>query len=259
MQNRLDKVFQGSKPLTSVYFTAGYPDLDSTVPLLELIQSEGVDFVEIGFPFSDPVADGSVIQQSSERALKNGMTLKKLFEQLKGIRSKISLPLILMGYLNPVEQFGYDNFLQACKDCEIDALILPDLPLELYVKSFKKKFEQAGLHGILLVTPSSSDERIRLIDQASSSFIYAVSSAAVTGGAVSLDENRLRYFERLKQLKLRSPLTVGFGIDGREALSGVHRFARAGIIGSAFLKSMRGNDSYLDSARAYLRNLELKA
>jgi tryptophan synthase alpha chain len=153
--NRLDRAFAGTKPLTSVFFTAGYPFLDSTLPVLELLQKEKIDFVEIGFPFSDPVADGNVIQHSNEISLRNGMSLEVLFSQLKSIRKKVDLPILLMGYLNPIEQFGYERFIEACKEVEIDGLILPDLPLDLYKSKYKKLFNDNNIHGILLVTPTS--------------------------------------------------------------------------------------------------------
>ena len=253
--NRLNKAFSRSKSLTSVFFTAGYPFLESTLPILELLQEQEIDFVEIGFPFSDPIADGNVIQHSNQVALKNGMNLEVLFSQLKGIRSKISLPLILMGYLNPVEQFGYDNFVEACKEAEIDGLILPDMPLDLFKSCYKKLLNDNNMHGILLASPTSSDQRIRELDQLSTSFLYAVSSTAVTGGAVSMDEARLEYFRRISELKLRSPISVGFGIDSKQAVAQVHQHARAAIIGSAFLGAMGEGEDYLKLAKDFLKGL----
>ena len=256
--NRLDKIFSLNKPLTSVFFTAGFPSLDSTVKILELLQEQEVDFVEIGFPFSDPVADGSVIQHSNEVALKNGMTLEVLFSQLREIRSKIKLPLVLMGYLNPVEQFGYDRFIASCRQEEIDGLILPDMPLDLFESRYKKLFNDNNIHGILLASPTSSDERIRKLDSLSTSFLYAVSSTAVTGGAVAMDNSRMSYFERLKGLDLKSPLSVGFGIDSKKAVGQVHQYAQAAIIGSAFLKAMGSGEDYLQRAEVFLKGLRDK-
>lgn len=253
--NRLDSVFAKKKSLRSVFFTAGYPFLDSTIPLLKLLEEEGVDFVEIGFPFSDPVADGSVIQHSNQVSLSNGMTLEVLFNQLQEIRKQISLPLILMGYLNPVEQYGYEKFVSDCKKVGVDGLILPDLPLDLLQSRYRAIFHEANLHAILLATPTSSDERLRQLDQLSTSFLYAVSSAAVTGGAAVMDQSRINYFERLKNLNLKSPLSVGFGIDGKAALDKVHQYCQAAIIGSAFLKAIGQDLNYLERGRAFLRSL----
>lgn len=255
LKNRLDQVFSTSKQLTSVFFTAGYPYLDSTIPVLKLLQARAIDFVEIGFPFSDPIADGSVIQHSNEVALKNGMTLEVLFDQLSELRSTISLPIILMGYLNPVEQFGYDKFFSACRKVEVDGLILPDMPLDLFESRYKKQLNESNIHGILLCSPSSTEERIKEIDRLSTSFLYAVSSSAVTGGAVTMDSSRMKYFEQLNALNLKSPLCVGFGIDGKEALDKVHKHARAAIIGSAFLKTLGEGPDYLEKGERFLEGL----
>lgn len=254
--NRLDKAFAGTKPLTSVFFTAGYPFLDSTVSLLELMQEQEIDFVEIGFPFSDPTADGSVIQHSNLVALKNGMTLEILFSQLKEIRSKISLPLVLMGYLNPVEQFGYQNFIAACCEVEIDGLILPDMPFDLFESRYKELFNENNIHGILLASPTSSDQRIQELDRSSTSFLYAVSSTAVTGGAASIDDAKIAYFQRLNSLKLKSPVSVGFGIDSKQSVDQVQRYARSVIIGSAFIRAIGQGADYIEKGRSFLKALK---
>ncbi len=253
VNNRLDQAFANKNPKLSIFFTAGYPKLESTTEILDLLQNNKVDFVEIGFPFSDPVADGEVIQKSNLVSLANGMTLEVLFQQLKDIRKVNNLPLILMGYFNPVEQFGFERFLKCCQETGIDGLIIPDLPLDLLSSKYKEMINAHNMHFILLVTPTSSDQRIREIDQLSTSFIYAVSSTAVTGGAAAA--MKTEYFERLKGLNLNSPITVGFGIDSKQSLEFVHQYSQAGIVGSAFLRAISQSKDYLDQGREFLSKL----
>ncbi|MCW0481687.1 tryptophan synthase subunit alpha [Gaoshiqia sediminis] len=241
MQNRINQLFQDKKEnILSVYFTAGYPKLDDTVTIIENLVENGVDLIEIGMPFSDPVADGPVIQHSSLVALHNGMTIKKLFEQLKDIRDKVNIPLILMGYLNPVVQFGVENFCQKCAEVGIDGLILPDLPLNEYQEEYQPLFEKYNLHNILLITPQTSEMRLRQIDEASSGFIYMVSSSSTTGVKNNVSDFHQDYFERIRQMELKNPRLIGFGISNRETFENACKYAQGAIIGSAFVKALDG-------------------
>lgn len=241
MQNRINQLFQDKKEnILSVYFTAGYPQLDDTVTIIESLVNNGVDLIEIGMPFSDPVADGPVIQNSSLVALHNGMTIKKLFEQLQGIRGKVNIPLILMGYLNPVVQFGLENFCRKCAEVGIDGLILPDLPLNEYQEEYQPLFEKYNLHNILLITPQTSEKRLSQIDEASSGFIYMVSSSSTTGVKNNVSDFHQDYFERIQQMNLKNPRLIGFGISNRETFENACKYAQGAIIGSAFVKALDG-------------------
>ncbi len=239
INNRINSLFD-KKPgqILSVYFTAGYPEHDDTVPIIRLLEESGVDLIEIGIPFSDPTADGPIIQQSSERALKNGMTMEKLFEQLKDIRNEIKVPLILMGYFNPVLQYGVERFCRHCRESGIDGVILPDLPPEEYFENYQALFEASGLHNILLITPQTSDHRIREIDQLCSGFIYMVSSSSTTGTGKKVEDFRTDYFERVAGLNLKNPRLIGFGISDKATFDNACRFASGAIIGSAFVKAL---------------------
>ncbi len=238
-QNRINQLFEKKQNnIFSVYFTAGYPDLNDTVPTIQLLEQNGADLIEIGMPFSDPVADGPVIQQSSTVALKNGMSIKKLFEQLANIRESVNIPLILMGYVNPVMQYGVEAFCQKCQEVGIDGLIIPDLPLTVYQEEYQALFEKYGLHNILLITPQTSDERIREIDNASSGFIYMVSSSSTTGIKNKASDFHVDYFERVNQLDLKNPRLIGFGISNRETFDNACKYAAGAIIGSAFVKAL---------------------
>lgn len=237
--NRIDQLFQDKKNnILSVYFTAGYPSPDSTPDILHQLQATGVDLVEIGMPFSDPLADGPVIQESSTLALKEGMSVKKLFRQLKDIRESVHIPLILMGYLNPVLQFGVEKFCRACRETGIDGVILPDLPMDEYREHYQSIFEAYDLCFIFLITPQTSDERIREIDRLSKGFIYMVSSASTTGAKNTIASQQIDYFERIKSLKLNNPLMIGFGISNRDTFQRACNYASGAIIGSAFIKAL---------------------
>lgn len=239
MNNRINKLFQEKKEqILSIYFTAGYPNLDDTVPMIQTLQKNGVDLIEIGMPFSDPVADGPVIQHSSLIALQNGMSIRKLFEQLKNIRQSVDIPLILMGYINPVLQYGVEAFCQKCSEIGIDGLIIPDLPLTVYEEDYKSIFEANNLHNIFLITPQTSKERIRVIDEASSGFIYMVSSNATTGAKASVSDFQKSYFERVNSLVLKNPRLIGFGISNAETFKNACQYASGAIIGSAFVKAL---------------------
>lgn len=237
--NRIEKLFQTKKDqVLSVYFTAGYPALESTVTVIKSLQSAGADMIEIGIPFSDPMADGPVIQESSHKALKNGMSLRKLFKQIKNIREEIEIPLLLMGYLNPVLQYGMDNFCRDCRKTGIDGVILPDLPLDVYSADYKKDFLECDLANILLITPQTSNERIRIIDHESRGFIYMVSSSSTTGMKGNFTNGQIDYFRRIKSMKLNKPVMAGFGISNQETFETVCGFTNGAIIGSAFVKML---------------------
>ena len=253
--NRLDALLQSGRKAVSLYVTAGYPKLSDTLPICRAIEQGGGDLIEIGIPFSDPVADGPVIQQSGDRALKNGMTLEVLFSQLHELRESVSIPVLLMGYLNPVLQYGIERLCESCVECGVDGMILPDLPLEEYLENYQATFKKYGLHNVLLVSPSSSDERIRLIDQHSTGFIYAVSSAAVTGNKLELSQAREAWLARLQGLKLKHKVYVGFGIANRNGVDWVHRFADGAIIGSAFVAAVSAQDTPDTAASAFVRDV----
>lgn len=235
--NRINQLFETKKNnIISVYFTAGYPELNDTVTILKALQKKGIDMVEVGIPFSDPMADGPVIQESSTIALRNGMSLHLLFEQLKDIRKEVEMPIILMGYLNPIMQYGYHNFCGKCVETGIDGVIIPDLPFANYISDYKEIAEQSGLKTIMLITPETSDERIRLIDENTDGFIYMVSSAAVTGAQKTFDEQKQAYFQRINNMHLRNPRLVGFGISNKETYDAAKAHSSGVIIGSKFIQ-----------------------
>lgn len=238
--NRIKQKLQEdpSKKLLSIYFTAGYPEPEDTATILQELQKSGVDMIEIGLPFSDPLADGPVIQRSSEGALKSGMTTKKLFKQLENVRESIDIPLLIMGYFNPILQFGVERFCQKCQESGIDGLIIPDLPLEEYERQYKKIFQKYDLLPVFLITPQTSEERIEQIDIASEGFIYMVSSASVTGGTAGFGEAQKNYFTRVSKMGLKSSLIVGFGIKDSQTFDQATEHTKGAIIGSAFIKHL---------------------
>ncbi len=236
IQNRIDTLFQEKKnDVLNIYFTAGYPNLQDTVPILKALEKGGADLVEIGLPYSDPVADGPTIQASNQQALESGMNMKLLFEQLKDIRQEVSVPLVLMGYFNPVLQFGVEKFCQKCAEVGIDGLILPDLPMYEYRQFYKQIFQQYGLHNIFLISPQTSEARVREIDENSSGFIYMVSSASITGAKRDISQEQIAYFERINNMQLQNPRLIGFGISNRETFMQATQYASGAIIGSAFI------------------------
>jgi len=246
--NRIVKLFtEKKKDILSIYFTAGFPRLDDTRSILAALQEAGTDLVEIGMPYSDPVADGETIQASNQRALDNGMTVARLFQQLQNFRNEgITLPVILMGYFNPVYQYGVEAFCRKCQELGIDGVILPDLPLDEYLAGYSGIFEQYGLLNIFLITPQTSDERIRQIDDASSGFIYMVSSASVTGATSGVNANMEAYFERVNNLGLKNPRLVGFGIKDRESFERSAKHASGAIIGSQFVRVLEAAENDLE-------------
>lgn len=241
--NRITQTLAQDKKLLSIYFTAGFPNLDDTVSILEQLQDNGVDMIELGLPFSDPLADGPTIQESSTQALRNGMTTQKLFEQLKEVRNKIHVPLVMMGYFNPMMQYGVERFCQDCQEVGIDGLIIPDLPVDVYHEQYQKTFKQYGLLNMFLITPQTPDARIRFIDQVSEGFIYMVSSAATTGAKSSFGHTQSEYFKRIENMNLNADLLVGFGISNAETYQAATAHSKGAIIGSAFIKHLKKNGS----------------
>lgn len=237
--NRINTKLQENKKLLSIYFTAGYPELNDTVSIIEELEKSGVDMIEIGLPFSDPLADGPTIQQSSTIALENGMTTKLLFEQLKNIRKTVQIPLLIMGYFNPILQFGVEEFCQKCAEIGIDGLIIPDLPLDVFESEFKTVFERYDLKNIFLITPQTSEERIQKIDHLSDSFIYMVSSSSTTGSQNSFGGTQQNYFKKVAQMNLKNPQIIGFGISNRETFIQATEYQKGAIIGSSFIKFIK--------------------
>ncbi|MBL7471622.1 tryptophan synthase subunit alpha [Robertkochia sediminum] len=238
MNNRIHAKLREQKKVLSIYFTAGYPKLEDTTRIIRELQSSGVDMIEIGLPFSDPLADGPTIQDSSTKALHNGMTTEKLFEQLEDIREDVDIPLIIMGYFNPMLQYGVEAFCKRCAAIGIDGLIIPDLPVEVYEASYKDIFETYGLANIFLITPQTSEARVRKIDATSEGFIYMVSSASVTGAKSTFGNAQEEYFDRIAALNLETPRIVGFGISNAETFNTATKKADGAIIGSAFIKHL---------------------
>lgn len=254
--NRINQLFQQkSENILSVYFTAGFPKLEDTLPTLQCLQANGVDLVEIGVPFSDPMADGLVIQNSSQAALKNGMSIRKLFEQLTNVRSEIKIPLIMMGYLNPIMQFGFEAFCKECNRVGVDGMIIPDLPMSDFLTEYKGIAENYGLEFIFLITPETSEDRIRLIDSHTNGFIYMVSSAAVTGTQSSFD-NKVEYFNRINGMKLKNPRLIGFGISNKSTRDMVCKYSSGAIIGSAFIKALQETQDVEEGVKLLLENLD---
>ena len=234
--NRIDQKFRENKKLLSIYFSAGFPNLEDTVPILKKLQTAGVDMVEIGLPFSDPLADGPTIQASSTQAIRNGMTTEKLFSQLEGIRKHIKIPLVLMGYFNPMMQYGIEKFCSRCETIGIDGIIIPDLPVDVYHENYKALFDKHGLYNMFLITPQTSEARIKYIDKVSNGFIYMVSSASVTGAKSTFGNTQTEYFKRIATLKLKTPTVIGFGISNQETYKIACDQSRGAIIGSAFIQ-----------------------
>ena len=241
--NRIQTSLTQKKKLLSIYFTAGFPAIGDTVSIMEQLQEAAVDMIELGLPFSDPLADGPTIQESSTQALQNGMTTDKLFDQLRGIRKTIDLPLIIMGYFNPMMQFGIERFCKHCQEVGIDGLIIPDLPVDVYHQKYQKLFQQYGLLNMFLITPQTPNDRIRYIDKVSEGFIYMVSSAATTGAQGSFGNEQEQYFKRIGSMNLKSKLLVGFGIHNSETYKAAVSYSQGAIIGSAFIKHLKKNGS----------------
>ncbi len=252
--NRINQKLNEDKKLLSIYFTAGYPNLNDTVTIIENLEKSGVDMIEIGLPFSDPLADGPTIQASSTEALKNGMTTEVLFKQLKDVRKTVSIPLIIMGYFNPMLQYGVEAFCKKCQEIGIDGLIIPDLPVDVYNEQYISIFEKHGLINVFLITPQTSDKRIQFIDSISNGFIYMVSSASVTGSSKGFGDTQTNYFKRIADMQLNNPQIVGFGINNNDTFTQATTYAKGAIIGSAFIKHLSNNgvnkiENFISSVR----------
>ena len=239
--NRINKVLEEKNDILSIYFTAGFPEIEDTEKIILRLSECEVDMIEIGLPFSDPLADGPTIQESSTIALNNGMNTKKLFVQLKNIRKKTDIPLIIMGYFNPILQFGIEDF---CKECElagIDGLIIPDLPVDVFKENYQSLFKKHKLLNMFLISPQTSEERIHFIDKVSTGFIYMVSSFSITGAVNSFGKKQIDYFKRINEMNLKSKLLIGFGISNKDTFNDAVSFSKGAIIGSAFIKFLKNN------------------
>ncbi|PCH65057.1 MAG: tryptophan synthase subunit alpha [Bacteroidetes bacterium] len=257
IENRINKLFvEKNRRILSIYFTAGYPKLDTTAEIISELEEVGVDLIEIGMPFSDPLADGPTIQDSSQVALNNGMSITLLFDQLKEIRNSIQIPLILMGYLNPILQYGIQDFCEKCSVIGIDGLIIPDMPLDFYTNDYKDIFEKHDLKNILLITPQTSEERIREIDSNSNGFIYAVSSYSITGAKTGISEEQIEYLNRIRSYNLKNPIVVGFGISDKESFTKVTEHADGAVIGSAFIKAISNGEDLPSAIKNFISSIK---
>lgn len=255
--NRIDQLFKDKdKDILSIYFTAGFPQLEDTLPVMKAIEEGGADIIEIGVPYSDPVADGPTIQESNQVALKNGMSLKKLFSQLENMRKEVSIPVVLMGYLNPIMQYGMEEFCRKCQEVGVDGLILPDLPMQQYLDEYKVLFDQYGLRNTFLISPQTSEQRIREIDQYSDGFIYMVSSHSITGAKSGISDEQKAYFERVKNMNLSNPRLIGFGISDHATFTTASSFSHGAIIGSAFIKVLERADDLPHDIKSYIKSVK---
>jgi len=254
--NRLNKLFATkNKNLLSIYYTAGYPELDTTVDIALALEKAGADFLEIGFPYSDPVADGPTIQHSSQQALDNGMTLNLLFEQLKDLRKRVTIPILLMGYVNPIVQFGVERFCKKAAEAGIDGVIVPDLPMYEYETLYAGFFKDNNLSNIFLVTPQTSADRIRKIDELSNSFIYLLSSSSITGGNLDVSDSIEDYYKRIKAMQLKNPTIIGFGIADNATFKKACEYANGAIVGSKFVKLLE-QENYLNKIPAFISSIK---
>lgn len=254
--NRIIETFKGAtKPILNIYATAGFPKLGDTMEVLTALAEAGVDIIEVGMPYSDPVADGETIQDANQVALENGMSVKVLFEQLKNLRQHVQVPVILMGYINPVLQFGVEEFCKKCQEVGVDGLILPDLPMSEYLEEYAETFKKYGLLNIFLITPQTSEERIRYIDTHSEGFIYMVSSASTTGAKQGISEGQLAYFERIQAMNLVNPRLIGFGISDRASFVRASSYAQGAIIGSAFVKMLSQSTNISSDIKNFVKSI----
>jgi tryptophan synthase alpha chain len=256
--SRIGELFKTkNQNVLNVYFTAGFPALNGTVPIMKALQEAGADMIELGMPYSDPLADGPVIQSSSAIALSNGMTIKKLFEQLKDFRAEIRVPVLLMGYMNPIMQFGFDNFCREAAVTGIDGLILPDLPMFEFQKEFGVSIKKYGLDFVFLVTPETSETRVRMLDELSSGFLYAVSSSSTTGKNTAM-QDQSGYFKRLQALNLKNPVLVGFGVKDKLSFAAACEFANGAIIGTAYIKVLENasETEFAERTKDFIKSLK---
>lgn len=254
--NRINKLFeQKNKSVLSIYFTAGYPALNDTVDIAEALEQAGADFLEIGIPYSDPLADGPVIQNSSLTSIGNGMTIKVLFEQLKELRKRVNIPVLLMGYFNPVLQYGVERFCAACAEVGVDGVIIPDLPMYEYEDLYQDCFTKHNLSNVFLITPQTSDERIRHIDGLTNGFIYLLSSASTTGKNLDLSSKTDDYFARIKNMNLKNPAMIGFGISDHASFSKANEYASGAIVGTAFVRLL-ATENYKEKIPGFIQSLK---
>lgn len=254
--NRIQKLFTEKKNnILSVFYTAGFPNLDDTISIARYLEQAGADIIEIGIPFSDPIADGPVIQDSNKVALENGMTVKKLLQQVKEIRSHINLPVILMGYLNPVMQYGVEQFCKDAAAAGVDGMILPDMPMDEYQTEYKSIFESHGLNNTFLISPTTSEMRIRQIDDATNGFIYAVSSSSTTGAKGGFSSEQEDYFKKLRSLRLKNPFLIGFGISNHQTFLKASEYASGAIVGSAFISMLKDSKDMKSDIQSFVNDL----
>jgi tryptophan synthase alpha chain len=251
--HRIDQLFATKqKNILSVYFTAGFPKLNDTLPVMQHLQDAGADLIEVGMPFSDPLADGPTIQESNLQALNNGMTIHALLEQLKDMREQVTVPVILMGYMNPIMQYGLEPFCKACKEAGVDGLILPDLPMQEYLNSCKAVFDAYGLYNTFLITPQTAESRIRTIDENTHGFIYMVSSASITGAKKEITPEQIAYFDRINAMNLTNPRLIGFGISSRHTFNQACEYGSGAIIGSAFIRLLKNSTNLKEDIHRYI-------
>ncbi|PWG80144.1 tryptophan synthase subunit alpha [Pararcticibacter amylolyticus] len=254
--NRISQLFNQKKTsVLSIFFTAGYPGLHSTVDIAEALEKAGADFLEIGIPYSDPLADGPVIQNSSQKAIANGMTVKLLFEQLKDLRKRVSVPVLLMGYVNPVLQYGVERFCASCAEVGVDGVIVPDLPMYEYEEMYRTCFEKNHVSNIFLITPHTSEERIKKIDELSNGFIYLLSSSSTTGKSLSVSATTEDYFARIKNMNLQNPTMIGFGISDHTSFSKASEYANGAIVGSAFVRLL-DSENYMEKIPEFVKGIK---
>lgn len=257
---RIKKLFEAKQAgILSVFYTGGFPQLNSTKEIAKALEASGADIIEIGIPFSDPVADGPAIQESNKIALQNGMNLKLLLAQVKEIRQEVSIPIILMGYLNPVLQYGVEKFCTDCASAGVDGLILPDMPLQVYQSEYQSHFVKAGLCNTFLISPTTSVERIMQIDEQTDGFIYAVSASSTTGAKKDFDPKQIEYFEKLKAIKLKNPFLIGFGISNQETFQSACIYSSGAIVGSAFISMLRNSTNIENDVAFFVKNLKGEA
>lgn len=254
MKNRINKLFESKKKdILSVFYTAGFPSVDDTVLIAESLAKAGADLIEIGIPYSDPIADGPTIQESNKVALGNGVTLSMIIEQVKMIRSRVDIPIILMGYVNPVIQYGVKKFAHDAAQAGADGVILPDLPMDAYLREYREIFDAENLRNTFLISPTTSAERIRKIDAVTDGFIYAVAASSITGAKGSFASEQLDYFKRLQNLKLRNPYLIGFGISNRETFQTACSFSAGAIVGSAFINAIKNSKDLKSDVAAFVK------
>ncbi|MBL4594871.1 MAG: tryptophan synthase subunit alpha [Flavobacteriales bacterium] len=253
--SRIENTFNNKQNILNIYVTAGYPNLNDTVEIVQELTNNGVDMIEIGMPFSDPLADGPTIQNSSEVAIKNGITIELIFNQIEEIRKTIDIPIVMMGYYNQVLQYGSDPFFEKAKAAGVDGFIIPDLPLDIYEKEHQQKVESLGLDMIFLITPQTTNERIKLIDSKSSGFLYVVSSFAITGSKSDIQQSQIDYFKRINSLDLINPKLIGFGISDKKTFDTACQHANGAIIGSAFIKDLEGSNNIKQTVKEFIRTV----